>query len=118
MSKTIGRSELLEILNSWRDGKLTSGQVHDWANDRFAVSAWEVEDEVVNEVLGRLDTLDMNLTTTEDVPVLIQALSFSSQSLNEAIRCLDEHDSKINLEERKKKYSSDPLYAPFCKGNE
>jgi hypothetical protein len=48
----------------------SSGEVHEWAEARFATDARECEDDVANEVLGALDVLDMNLLTREDVPVL------------------------------------------------
>jgi hypothetical protein len=68
------RNELRQVLLDWQAGNLQSRDVHDWATDRHAVSTYEPEDEIVHVVLGELDMLDLNLTTTDDVPVFLQIL--------------------------------------------
>ena len=70
MSAVITRDELRTVLDDWQSGKRTPGDVHEWAEARYATHAWECEDDVANEVLAALDVLDMNLLTRDDVPVL------------------------------------------------
>ncbi len=70
MSQTISRTDVASILTQWPAGSLTNAQVHDWATERFAVSAWYAEDGAVNKVLGCLDTMDIDLVTAEDAAVL------------------------------------------------
>lgn len=74
MSETLSKADVSSVLSQWKAGLLTNAQVHDWATDRFAVAAWDPEDGAVNEVLGRLDTMDMNLVTVQDVAILLAAL--------------------------------------------
>jgi len=101
--------EVQSILNKWAACELNETQVHDWAEARFCTSNYDTESEAVNEVLARLDTMDMNLTTTEDVPVLIEAL-FSI----DFVSILSQYDKNTDIEERKKKLKHIPLYSRFC----
>jgi len=54
------REELIKTLRDWQNGTLTASQVHEWGENHFPYSG-EPHDEVTNEVLQRLDILDMNL---------------------------------------------------------
>ncbi len=112
MSQTLFRADVASILSQWKTGLLTSAQVHDWATDRFAVDAWDPEDGAVNEVLGRLDTMDINLVTVEDVAVLLPALE--KGTAEGAAQAMDAYQDTVDLAARKSKLSDDPLYARFC----
>ena len=103
---------MTSILSQWKAGLLTNAQVHDWATNRFAVDAWDPEDGAVNEVLGRLDTMDINLVTVEDVAVLLAALGRGTAE--GAAQAIDAYQDTIDLAARKRKLSDDPLYARFC----
>ncbi len=74
---------------------------------------WDFEDEVSKEVLAHLDVLDMNLTTTEDIPAFLAMLDSEGEA--EALRILDEHSKTFNLEERIARWKDDPFYEPFCR---
>ena len=106
---TITASDIEHVLGQWASCKLSESQVHAWAEDRFCTSTYEAESEVVNEVLSRLDTMNMDLTMAEDIPALIAALHST-----DFISILAEHDARINIEERKLKLRQIPLYARFC----
>ncbi len=99
-------------LRQWQSGELTAAEVHAWAEDTFGVDQWEPESDAVNEVLAQLDTLDMNLVTSEDIPILLAALrSDNFESI------LTEHFSKVDIELRKSRLAAVPLYAPFCRSS-
>ena len=115
MAQIIEREDLRKILHKWQAAQLTSKQVHEWANNRFATDAWDAEDEITNEILSRLDMLDMNLLVPEDVPTLLQALSFENGLLADALQFLESYEANIDIRERKQRYANNPLYAPFCK---
>ena len=114
MSAMITRDELRTLLADWQSGKRTSGEVHDWAGARYAVAAWECEDDVTNEVLAALDVLDMNLLTRYDAPVLQAMLQLLPGQAARAAELLDAHSQEVNLDERKKSLASEATYAPFC----
>ena len=96
-------------LRKWQAGETTAAEVHDWAENTYMVSSWEPESDAVNEVLAQLDMLDMNLVTTDDIPVLVAALrSEHFESL------LDDHFASIDWKLRKSQLSAVPLYAPYC----
>jgi hypothetical protein len=114
MSAIVTRDELRTVLEDWQSGKRTSGDVHDWAEARYAVDAWECEDDVANEVLAALDVLDMNLLTGDDVPVLKAMLELPPGQAIPAAQLLDAHFQDLNLDNRKESLAGDSTYAPFC----
>ncbi len=115
MSTVITRDELRALLEEWHSGKRKSGEVHDWAEARYAVDAWECEDDVTNEVLAALDVLDMNLLTRDDVPVLQAMLQLLPGQAARAAELLNAHFREVNLDDRKKSLGSEATYAPFCR---
>jgi len=106
---TITASDIEHVLNQWASRKLSESQVHAWAEDRFCTGTYEAESDAANEVLARLDNMNMNLTTTDDIPALIAALHSK-----DFISILAGHDTRVNIEERKLKLRQIPLYARFC----
>lgn len=108
------REELIKTLRDWQNGTLTASQVHEWGENHFPYSG-EPHDEVTNEVLQRLDILDMNLLIAEDAPMLLDVLANATTGA-EADQMIDAYyKSNVNIEARKRQLASDPLYAPFCK---
>jgi hypothetical protein len=112
----ITRNELRQVLLDWQAGNLQSSDLHDWATDRHAVSTCEPEDDIVNEILGEIDMLDMNLTTTEDATVLLQMLELPAERIDEAIGLWEGYRKTIDYETRKRQCKTDPLYSPYCNG--
>jgi hypothetical protein len=115
MPNVLTRRDLRQMLVEWSDGRQTAAQVHGWAEARFAVDAWDCEDDVVNEVLAELDTLNMNLLTTEDIPTLYAMLDLSRGQARIAHDLMKSHFAKVSLDFRKKQLAADPTYAPFCR---
>lgn len=108
MSK-ITASDIQSILHRWAIDELNESQVHEWAEARFCSDNFETESAAVNEVLARLDTMDMNLTTKDDIPALLKALLSS-----EFESILSQHDKSIDIEERKIRLKNVSLYSRFC----
>ena len=111
----VSRIDLRQLLGEWSRGRQTAAQVHDWAEARFAVDAWICEDDVVNEVLSELDTLDMNLLTSEDIPTLYAMLNLPRGQASLAHDLLKSYFAEVSLDTRKKALAADPTYAPFCR---
>lgn len=115
MTNIITRSEIENLLRCWQSGELTHQQVFDWANDRFATSLWDTEDEIANEVLAELDTLNINLTTTEDIPYLLQLLTIPSGQIETVLTQQKAYSKSVNIKARQVALANDSFYAPFCK---
>lgn len=113
MSQTLRRSDVAFALNEWAAGVVTNEQVFNWANARFSVEAWEPEDGAVNEVMAQLDTLDMNLVTSEDVSALLTALE--AKTAESAAQVIGSHNAGIDWAARKQTLAGQPFYSPFCK---
>jgi hypothetical protein len=114
MAGLITRDDLRSLLTAWHAGSHSAADVHSWAEARFAVDAWECEDDVANEVLAQLDMLDMNLVTRDDVPALLAMLDVPSGQGAGASQQFEARISSSDLERRKKQLATDPTYAPFC----
>jgi hypothetical protein len=73
----------------------------------------------VNEVLSLLDMLDVNLTTPADVPALQQLLASHPEVLESAVIRYDQYARGLDLGERRRTLSVDPVYAkcinPTCR---
>ncbi|HJW71888.1 MAG TPA: hypothetical protein VJ486_03460 [Geothrix sp.] len=111
----VSRKDLRLLLTRWQSGEVAAPEVHQWAEDRFATDIWVPEDDVVNEVLGTLDMLDINLVIVEDIPVLLQALEMGPGLVDDVARLLEDHWKVIPMLQRAKTLVTDPLYASFAK---
>lgn len=91
---------------------MTAPEVHSWAEERYR--AWLMEDEVTNEILARLDLLNMNLITTEDIPAYLEALDVAPQAVDEAREILQRQEQSVDFDERVESLRADPFYSPYC----
>lgn len=112
MSQTVLRSDVAAILREWAAGLLSGEQVYNWANMRFAVDAWDSEDGAVNEVLAQLDTMDMNLVISEDIPMLLRALETTTSEA--AAHVIESYTAAIDFAARRDQLKGEPLYSRFC----
>ena len=115
MAKIITRQEIRELLNRWQAHEVNHGFVYDWANERYGSKRWDTEDEIVDQVLTELFTLDMNLTTAEDVPHLLNLLTVPQGQIGTAMALIREYTRTIDLKSRRTSLAKDPLYGPHCK---
>ena len=115
VAENITREQLDHLLSDWCAGRMTATTVHDWAVNRYAVSDFTPEDAIVNEVLARLDMLDANLTTADDVPALRRLLASRPHSLAEAVSRYEEYLESVDFGERRRRLANEPMYAPYCK---
>jgi hypothetical protein len=105
----VSQTDVEQLLRAWQQGALTERQVHDWALLRFAADAYEPESAACNAVLAELDCMDMNLLTTEDVPVLLEMLATADI---DAVR--SKLLSPTTIERRRLSLRTNPFYAKFC----
>ncbi len=109
---SVTREELQNILLDWQAGALEPRQVLEWAEERYDLE--QLKDETVIEILTCLDSLHVNLTTVEDVPVFLQMLRLPLERKGEALAMLETYSDSIDFEERKTKYRDHSLYGLFC----
>ena len=113
MPKLVTARDIDAVLVHWSSHELSASEVHNWAEARFATDSWEPENEVVNEVLGHLDRLDMNLVVVEDIPLLREALLARNEE--DANRLIERSYAITPLDARKLMCAGKQIYAPFCK---
>jgi len=111
VTTTITRAEVREVLGQWQSQELSHARVHEWATARHATTAFECDDEVTNEILAALDNLDVNVTTEADIPYLLKALDCTSADEASSILA----SMPFDREERRLRYSDDPVYSPFLR---
>jgi hypothetical protein len=105
----VSQVEVESVLRSWQTGALTERQVHSWAEDRYAVDAYEPESAACNAVLAQLDCMNMNLLTPEDIPVLLAALATRDYE-----NLLSELGAAATIELRRRSLRSHPFYPALC----
>lgn len=107
------RDEVRQVLLSWQAGHLSPREVQEWADHRYPTHG-AVEDDLVVEMLARLDMLNMNLMTSDDIPVLLNALDLPEDRIDEAFDLLEQHDAIVDVAHRKRALGNDPFYGRFC----
>jgi hypothetical protein len=104
--------ELRDVLLKWQRGELRHVEIYEWTTERFGLEQMESGDPIVNEILGLLDIMDVNLTTPDDIPTFLRMLDEHSEV--DALRILQFHGEHLDLDERMAKWKSDPFYGQFC----
>jgi hypothetical protein len=79
-TRIIKREELVQVLNDWQSGRLSSAEVLSWADALYLsgdvdYEDWEEDNSVTKEILAGLDMLDMNLALPKDAPIYLEFLS-------------------------------------------
>jgi hypothetical protein len=103
-------------------GLLTAEQFHAWAEELYIPGHLHVDDEgddeasVANEVMGRLDMLNVNLMVVEDVPHYLEFLATPPGQFEESYRKFREALDGVDIRARQQALAHIPLYAPFCQG--
>lgn len=122
MTDIITREDVRKVLIKWQNDLLSAKQVHDWAetrymNSQFECDDWEGEEEwsVTNEVLAKLDTLNMNLTTADDVSIFMAFLSTPIGAFDTGYQHMEQALKSIDIEKRKEQLSDIDFYRPFCR---
>ena len=105
----VSQTEVERVLRNWQAGALTEVQVHEWAELRYAVDAYEPESPACNAVLAELDCMNVNLLTAADIPLLFEALNTP-----EFENILSALGNSATIESRKRALRSHPFYAQFC----
>lgn len=121
MKKIIARADICKILEDWEAGKMTAQEVHAWAESCYAVSGVEYDDNegdednsVANEVMARLDMLNLDLMFPEDIPIYLEFLQAPKNGFAAAFRKWDAALQNIDRKARAQNLKNDPLYEPYC----
>ena len=116
----VKRSDIIKILQSWRNGEITTKSVWEWANERYMPGEtefddWEDECSAANEVLCELDSLDMNLVLAEDIPIHIDFLQTPKGKFEVGYQKWRGRIESIDFKQRCQKLKGHEIYGPFCK---
>jgi hypothetical protein len=78
----ITRRDIADKLTNWRDGNLSRDELFSWANEIYFPSIidfddWEGNEDnsVANEVLSRLDMLDIDSYSENEIPIFLEFLN-------------------------------------------
>lgn len=115
----ITRELILNNLETWEKGEKSAQETWEWAQAHFRQGTvdyndWEDGNSAAKEVLGYLDSLDMNLIIVEDVPIHADFLKSPLGNFNEAYDKWQERLDAIDYRKRQKDLRVDPIYERFC----
>jgi len=116
----VKRLDIIKILKSWHDGKVTAKAVWDWASEKYMPGEtefddWEGDCSAANEVLCELDSLDMNLVLAEDIPIHIDFLQTPIGNFEAGYQKWRGRLENIDFKQRCKQLKGHEIYGPFCK---
>ncbi|MBL6990994.1 MAG: hypothetical protein ISR65_14510 [Bacteriovoracaceae bacterium] len=80
-----------------------------------SILAADDQESVAKEVLQHLESLNMNLVTTEDIPLMLYFLNVPNGHFAEGRARWDNDREKIDYSSRKKTLKCKALYKKFCK---
>lgn len=112
----ITRQNLRDVLAAWRGGGIASEELHGWAEARYSSSDFEPADDVVSDILGELDMLNVNLVLPQDAGVFLEMLDTPEDEPERAADLLRIHAEGVDLGERMKRLADDPFYSRFIGG--
>ena len=87
----VTRKDLRGMLNQWQAGHVSAQDIHRWAEARYQMDDWDVE----------------------EATTLLRELECKTE--NEALELKKAYFDTIDYNKRQAALRSDPLYAPFCK---
>jgi hypothetical protein len=118
MNHTVTRAELITLLKEWQDGRISATEVHEWAEARYRPGDFEVDDgeddasgSAAVEVLARLDMLDINLITVEDIPHYLELLHSPKGCLAESLEKFEAKQAAIDFRARENALATTEPYA-------
>ena len=121
----ITREQVRSKLRDWRDGKISTEEIFEWAGSLYPNTECEYEDRegkesnsVTNEVLAALDMVNINLNIPEDAEIFLEFLSAPLGEFESAYAFLQRRLNSIEYDLRRKTLCDNPLYAPFLSTNQ
>ena len=111
--------EIKNRVIDWKNEKITKEFLKEWAedlNDRkvvFESNLSERDEFIAHEVLHYLEDIDMNLSTTDDIPSLIEFIEDKSD-YKLAYKNWDKYLESIDYKIRKEKLKNDLFYNKYC----
>lgn len=108
------RIEVEELLQAWVKGEKTPLQVWQWAE--LAKQAGKAADELVRDVVDTLAVLPFDMITTDDVPVILDALSNPIEETDLSVNLLWNHLDGIATDMRRFDLRKDEFYGQFSDG--
>lgn len=121
MNHTVTRAELIALLKEWQVGRVSAREVQEWAEARYLPGDFKVDDDddsgsAAVEVLARLDMLDINLITVDDIPHYLELLHAPTGAFVEALKRFEAKQAAIDFRARQDALSATEPYAVTLRG--
>jgi hypothetical protein len=116
MNHVVTRADLVAVLREWQAGRVSATEVHDWAEALYSPGDFEVDDDedsgsAASAVLARLDMLDINLITADDIPHYLELLHSPHGGLPEALKRFEAKQALIDFKARQDALATTEPYA-------
>ena len=120
--KIVTRTQLLDKLNQWAAGTLSSVDMHAWAANLHASGVADFDDwegdhrfSVSKEVVEELYMLDMNLLTSGDVPFFVSFLNTPRDQFEKGYIDFVSHLHQIDHKKRQDALKAIEPYVKYCR---
>jgi len=110
----ITREEVTTLLTQWHGGAKTELEIWQWAEQ--AKESGGAADVLVRDLVDNLATLPFDMITTEDVPVMLDALRNPISEADLSVNLLWNHLDGIDTNGRREALREHPFYGEFCDG--
>lgn len=115
---TIGRRDLMAVLERWRRGEMSAAEVSRWSGEAWTRDGVRFDDErngrsLTCETLFCLDLMGVHLLTQEDVPALLALLGRAPDD-DRAVDDLADLCRAIDRPLRGRRLKRNDYYRPFC----
>jgi hypothetical protein len=116
MPRLVTRAEISDVLRQWERGELSATEVQLWAEELYGPGV-DFEDRegadaysVALEVVVKLDMLDQNLITPEDIPIYLEFLGTPLGEFQSGMEHLEQALARIDYVERRRTLRDMPPY--------
>ena len=108
--------QIRQKIVDWQDDTITKEELQGWGEDiRFEANLSEEEEFIGIEVIAYLEFININLTTKEDIPYVLNYLDTAKPYKDEAYNKWNRYLKGIDYKKRAKELKDDQFYAPFCR---
>jgi hypothetical protein len=108
--------QIRQKIIDWQNDEITKEEIQEWAEEiRFEADLNEEEEFVGIEVISYLEFINIDKTTKEDIPYVLEYIDNAKRYEDEAYRKWYKYRESINYQKRAEELKNDPFYAPYCK---
>lgn len=119
--KVITVKKIKQKIVDWQVGKITTAEIQQWAEEKYMGDEMrnsvlsEVDHFITIEALQYLESINMNLTTKDDIPFLLKFIN-SGKLCHDAYKDWRKYLDNIDYNKRVTELKDDPFYKEYCTG--